>query len=200
MKTGTRAALVGVTLVVFIMITGSLLVLAWKEKALTNLQTGQAANTPSRVPRKESVGGTANDLEPPIITEEWLSKSCSRCHRVPPPDAFPRSAWKAALSHMLTTAGVAAPETIGIPVDAVTKWYKDRAPEQLPMAQMTLDEGSTELEVKHHEFAVRGFNMFLPAARSRAREQSALAKAPIPGVSNVRFFDLVDDARLELIV
>src|SRR6185503_7652016 len=110
------------------------------------------------------------------------------------PNELPRFAWKSAMGHMLSTVGVTDPGSIGIPLEAVTRWFEDHAPEQLALAQITPAEESNALKIKRHEYSMRGYKSFHPASESPAR--SAINVLPslgprVPGVSNVQFLDLV---------
>src|SRR5207248_4160562 len=71
--------------------------------------------------------------EPPEATAEQVRQACTGCHAYPPPESFPRSAWRKEVKqaydflHEDPTQRVAFP-----PLPGVLRYYEKRAPETLP--------------------------------------------------------------------
>ncbi len=201
---GRNMRLVGCSIIATIALAFGVWI-AWNRHWWLNDSATHVTNT------EQSDSGT-NRKQRPIeaaqnqtITDESLQRMCGRCHRVPPPDAFPRSAWKSALSHMLASAGIADAQAMGIPLETMIDWFEERAPDQLPRVQNQSTDGTG-----HFRFNLRKFQWDSQAEYrpGRVRETGAsvaghsdlAAVSGVPGVSNVRFADLVDDERLELII
>src|SRR5262249_26048843 len=59
---------------------------------------------------------------------------CGVCHLVPPPDTFPRHAWRERVEHGYFFFYKAHMTMTAPPIEAVVKYYEDRAPLELPPA------------------------------------------------------------------
>src|SRR5579884_3215307 len=70
----------------------------------------------------------------PADLDRQVKGSCAMCHAFPPPDTFPRSAWKEEVEQAYRFAAAANLPTILPPIDSVVKYYEERAPEQLSPA------------------------------------------------------------------
>jgi hypothetical protein len=113
------------------------------------------------------------------ITEQ-VQELCSACHAYPPPDSFPRSAWKeeVELAYMFfaqSNLPFHAP-----PVEEVVKYYQDRAPLELPVP--LIERASSPLSVDFT--CIKG---------------PLHPKAPLPHVSNVNLVHLFDERRLDVL-
>jgi FG-GAP-like repeat len=60
---------------------------------------------------------------------------CGACHAYPPPDSFPRSAWKQEVERGYQFFGQAGMALQPPPLDDVIRYYEERAPEELPKAR-----------------------------------------------------------------
>jgi hypothetical protein len=84
------------------------------------LKPGVVAEVPQRRP------------VPPEATAEEVRRLCASCHAYPPPDTFPRSAWRQEVKqgydffHKDLSYRFAYP-----PLEAVVRYYENRAPEEL---------------------------------------------------------------------
>ena len=80
--------------------------------------------------------------EPPEATSEEVHRLCAACHAYPPPDTFPRSAWRKEVTqgyeffHKDPSYQFPYP-----PVESVIKYYEARAPESLPAVPRTIESG-----------------------------------------------------------
>src|SRR5579864_5621456 len=118
------------------------------------------------------------------VTEDVTPKIqnfCSRCHFFPPPDTFPRSAWKQEVDQ-----GFSFHERFGTsqkdvpPVDAVVKYFEDRAPLELPPA---------DVHYSSQPYQVRFEPTRLPD----------LAVPEAPAISNVNLVHLFDKTRFDIL-
>ena len=66
---------------------------------------------------------------------------CGACHAYPPPDSFPRSAWKLEVERGYQFFGQAGMAQQPPPIDEVIRYYEERAPEELPAARPTMASG-----------------------------------------------------------
>jgi hypothetical protein len=122
----------------------------------------------------------ADELPPPPSTQELDRQThvfCSHCHAYPPPETFPRSAWKYEVEQAYHFFEVYAPPVHPPPIDYVVKHYEDRAPEELPPAEF--EDASTPLPVLFKPISI-------PAPAGEL-------KATGPVVSNVNLVHLYDD-------
>ena len=113
----------------------------------------------------------------PKISETVLRERCSACHLFPEPKMEPRWAWASNVRDMYRLLDLSEE----LPPDQVIAWFEKRAPERFPLYTKGahLDAGRLRTRVRS----------FSPAGAFRAH-----------AVSNVHLVDLVDDARLELVV
>jgi len=111
------------------------------------------------------------------LNEAVLRERCSACHLFPEPKMEPRWAWGANVRDMYKLLDLSEE----LPPDKVIAWYEKRAPERFPLYRS---------------------DAHLDAGRLRTRVRSFTPEGPPRPhmVSSVRLVDLVDDARLELVV
>ncbi len=123
------------------------------------------------------------------VTFEQVQQFCGACHRYPPPDSFPKAAWKEQVQQAYeffidrdTIKHPPLPSDLKVPPKAlVWAYYEHRAPEALPV--LTKDQPSTPMPVSF--------------------ERSAIADAyPLPrtAVANVNLVHLSDPVKLDLLV
>src|SRR5262249_32545194 len=68
--------------------------------------------------------------------DKKVDRFCGSCHKVPPPDIFPRSAWKTEVEQSYGFADRFKPMKNLPPIEAVIKWFEERAPLELPPANI----------------------------------------------------------------
>src|SRR5690242_15627817 len=71
---------------------------------------------------------------PPADFDKQVSLFCTHCHAFPPPDTFPRSAWKEEVEQAYRFAAAANTRVVPPPIDSVVSYFEQRAPDQLPPA------------------------------------------------------------------
>jgi hypothetical protein len=132
------------------------------------------------------------DAEPPSPTPDdataaVIQKQCSKCHVPPLPEYLPRSFWRLRIQEMaqrsLMGTGVSPGEESTlwqIDLGPLVRWFEARSPERL-----TLPEPWPEAKDQRFKFVRRTWNP--PNA------------APVPVISNTRFFDIDGDGRLEIV-
>jgi hypothetical protein len=126
------------------------------------------------------------DPEPPRSAEQTdaqVRQFCTHCHAYPPPDTFPRSAWKFEVEQAYHFVELYAPPVQAPPMDAVLKHFEDRAPDKLPAAEFT--DAAGPLPVRFEPIRV-------PAPAGEIRMAG-------PVVSNVNLVHLYDDKRLDIL-
>ena len=119
----------------------------------------------------------------PISEKELDSHThvfCGHCHAYPPPETFPRSAWRYEVEQAYGFFELYAPPVHPPPIDAVIRHFEDRAPEELPPA--AIERATDDLPVRFEPIRV----------------------PPPPGVSgpalsNVNLVHLYDDRRLDIL-
>jgi cytochrome c5 len=95
--------------------------------------------------------------EPPEATSEEVHRLCGACHAYPPPDSFPRSAWRKEVRqgydffHDDPSYQIAYP-----PLEAVVRYYENRAPESLPAVKPAPEPGPPTAHFDRRGYAVPG--------------------------------------------
>ncbi len=123
-----------------------------------------------------------------VATDAEIQTRCgTSCHRLPPPDILPRSAWRDSLVRMmLIEQGIPEPATtsgsIPLPPDwaRLLRYFEARAPEHLPPP-----EPWPAVEKARLTFVKRRLSLAGGAAS--------------PAIANVRFRDVDGDRRLDLL-
>jgi hypothetical protein len=118
-------------------------------------------------------------VEPADIAER-VHEFCGKCHAYPPPETFPRSAWKEEVERGYFFFGKAGLGLRPPSIDDVVRYYEARAPERLPAAK--IERATTPLPVRFapHQFADP------PNAKP-------------PAISNVNLVHLSDPKRLDIL-
>jgi hypothetical protein len=120
--------------------------------------------------------------EPPEATSEQVHRLCAACHAYPPPDTFPRSAWRKEVKqgydffHEDPSYHFDYP-----PLEAVVRYYENRAPKELPLLPR-----SSELR--------------LPPARFDRQDFHAPKAAGPPGAAHVNLVHLFRKDKLDILV
>src|SRR5260370_9788041 len=70
-----------------------------------------------------------------------VHKFCGSCHAYPPPNSFPRSAWKQEVERGYQFFGQAGQAQQPPPIDEVIRYYAERAPAELPPARPSAPPG-----------------------------------------------------------
>src|SRR5579864_3458677 len=69
-----------------------------------------------------------------------VHKFCGACHAYPPPETFPRWAWKEEVERGYLFFTQSSLALTAPPIDDVVKYYEDRAPEKLPTLRPELSK------------------------------------------------------------
>src|SRR5437660_9667194 len=84
--------------------------------------------------------------EPEEATSEQVEPFCGACHAYPPPDSFPRSAWRKQVKQGYEFFR-ASNRALEFPsIESVARYYEQRAPLELPL--LKTDRPSTPPPVK----------------------------------------------------
>jgi hypothetical protein len=105
---------------------------------------------------------------------------CSSCHLYPPPEVFPRSAWKDEVERGFRFFAESGLKRTPPPMEEVVKYYEDQAPQELPPAQF--ETAATPLLVSFDR-----------------RPVAALPDAKAAAISNVNLVHLFDKDRLDVL-
>ncbi len=104
----------------------------------------------------------------------------SRCHAYPPPDSFPRWAWKKEVEQGYRFFAQSNDSRPAPPIEQVIKYYEDRAPRELPPIEA--ERAATPLPVR-----------FTPTTYPVPDQGSP------PAISNVNLVHLFDKDRLDVL-
>lgn len=123
----------------------------------------------------------------PVATDEEVQTRCGTCHKLPPPDILPRSAWRDEIVRMmLIQEGVPEPagSTSFLPLSPdwlrLWRYYDERAPERIPEPDPWPEVAPGP--VRFEKIAVAG-----------TQATGAVA------ISNVRLYDVDRDRRLDIV-
>jgi hypothetical protein len=102
----------------------------------------------------------ASDDEPPparpIVPTAHLARDihnfCGACHFYPPPDTFPKRYWKEEVERGYSFFGQAGMPMVAPPIAEVTRYYEERAPEELPPATMERASGPAPVRFEQIHF------------------------------------------------
>jgi hypothetical protein len=149
-------------------------------RLLGHLDAAQAPATPAPAPPPAPLG--TDDA----AIDQLIGQQCTKCHVRPPPEFVPRGLWRFRVQEMaersMTGTGIPPGEESLLwqfDLDKIIKWLEARAPESLPLPPpWPQDDGGLRF-VKH--------------------TYNPTGTAPKPVVSNVRFFDLDGDGKLEIV-
>lgn len=151
--------------------------------ALSLLLLASAACSPPMPSNPASLPVAPTDADPAVVHE-----FCAACHAYPPADTFPRSAWRHEVQQAYgfyrvpSQRNLEISKTIAVPpMEAVIKYYQDRAPEELPLWLP---------EKPSHPCPAS----FAPETFTRA------GQGPSPAISNVNLVHLSHPTKLDLLV
>jgi cytochrome c5 len=120
--------------------------------------------------------------EPPEATAEAVHRLCGACHAYPPPDTFPRSAWRHEVKQGYDLFHKDASRRFDYPpLEAVVRYYENRAPEELPQQQRTNAPHPAAVRFERRGYAIPG-------------------AAQPPGVSYVNLVRLFRKDKLDVLV
>jgi hypothetical protein len=122
---------------------------------------------------------TAYGAQPPYASSIQIQYFCTRCHVYPPPESFPRSAWRQEIEQAYqffaeSTLDMEAPVR-----EQVVNYYERRAPLELPLA--IIQRATTPLPVQFQQTAY-------PPQQTK-----------VPAVSNVNLVHLFDERRQDVL-
>jgi len=148
-------------------------------------------DTESMSPAREDVilglDGKPDD-RPDAAFGETVKKHCSKCHLVPRPEYLPSWMWRGRIQEMaqrslLGTGLAPGEESVLWQMDTsqFVRYFEARSTAVLPLPDPWPASSSGGLEMKVHPFSPEG-------------------ASPVPVVANVRFLDLDEDGRLEVVV
>jgi hypothetical protein len=105
---------------------------------------GVASCTDRQPPAPVPQPKTPSDIEQQTIS------FCGSCHKVPPADTFPRSAWKGQVEQGFSFFERSGKSFTRMPpIEAVIKYYEDQAPEKLPPAEITYADHPYPVQFEH---------------------------------------------------
>jgi hypothetical protein len=118
--------------------------------------------------------------EPGEATNEQVRQACAGCHAYPPPETFPRFAWRKEVKQGYDFLFKDPAQRVNLPpLDSIVRYYEKRAPETLPSLPASIS-GDPPLDFRRD-----GYPLPSPTAA--------------PGVANVCLAPLFGDKRPDLI-
>ncbi len=117
---------------------------------------------------------------PAEASPEEVRRVCAACHAYPPPDSFPRAAWRREIKQAYDFLRDSPLSLEFPPLEAVALYYEKRAPDELPPIRPSPDTG--------------------PLLHWQREGRRLPGGTPNPGVSNLRLVRLSDPRRLDLLV
>jgi hypothetical protein len=133
--------------------------------------------------------GTAENGPPPAFpassgdSPQRIKVFCGNCHEYPPADVFPRSAWKTNIERMYMFFGQSGRPLQPPPIEDVVRFYEERAPLELPPAEIRRDD---------HPLPVRFQRIEYPAFAGPPTVSP-------PHISHVNLVHLFDPKRLDVL-
>jgi cytochrome c5 len=134
-------------------------------------------------PAEETAPAAAVPAAPAAVAEATSGQVhalCGACHAYPPPDTFPRSAWRSEVKQgydFLRDSTLAGPYPS---LESVVRYYEARAPLELPLPRPENAPGELALRFKRKGFRPADGGTF-------------------PAVSNVNLVHLFDEKRLDVL-
>jgi hypothetical protein len=113
--------------------------------------------------------------------KKQVHQFCGHCHAYPPPDSFPRFAWREEVQQGYRFFALAnEPMEVVPPIEDVVKYYEERAPRKLPPAKIVRSTSP------------------LPVKFTRTTYPVPEGGSP-PAISNVNLVHLFDQKRLDIL-
>jgi hypothetical protein len=116
---------------------------------------------------------------PGAAVQGRIRSFCSECHAYPPPEAFPRSAWKEEVERAFRFFDESGIKREIPPIEEVIRYFEEQAPEELPEAIFENEKGPSPVKFD--------------------REPVAALSDDAPVISNVNLVHLFDDKRLDIL-
>jgi hypothetical protein len=116
---------------------------------------------------------------PGAAVQGRIRSLCSECHAYPPPETFPRSAWKEEVERAFRFFDESGIQREIPPIGEVVRYFEEQAPEELPAAIIKNEKGQPPVAFERMEVAASG-------------------NAP-PAISNVNLVHLFDEKRLDVL-
>ncbi|MHB1423333.1 MAG: FG-GAP repeat domain-containing protein [Gemmataceae bacterium] len=134
--------------------------------------------------------GSDSDLPPPTVTPtatpnlpQRVHLFCGACHEDPPPDTFPRSAWKSLVERMYLTFNESGRPLRPPPIEEVVRYFEDKAPPALPPADIRYADHPLKVR-----FDAADYPLFPPPPNVSS-----------PHISNVNLVHLFDPKKLDVL-
>src|SRR5260370_494322 len=108
-----------------------------------------------------------------------IQSFCSACHVYPPPESFPRSAWKDEVERGYRFFAESGLKRTAPPIEEVIRYFEDQAPDELPAAIFQ--------------------NAKTPPPASFERVAVAALPGQAPAIANVNLVHLFDERRLDVL-
>jgi hypothetical protein len=154
----------------------------WAGLLLGLLTCGLCVGSCFRSPGLAPPVAVATPPAPPEASPEQVHQFCgSACHAYPPPDAFPRSAWRREIKQAFDFFRSSKLQIDFPSQESVALYYERRAPVELPLVPKPRPAGALPVTFQRKDY--RYPDQTLP-----------------PAVSNVNLVHLFDDRRLDVLV
>lgn len=158
---------------------------ARRHAELAGESTATAARPAAAAPgaRGDRDGGTVALVATPEAATSVVQSFCAQCHPAPPPDVFPRDAWRRELKRVYGFVRDSPKGRLDVAypsLEAVVRYYQARAPEELPWPG--IEYAATPLPV-----------------RFETRHWPVPQVDPLPNLSHLSLVHLSDNRRLDVL-
>jgi hypothetical protein len=113
--------------------------------------------------RSKGPSQQAFEVPPPLpeSTSEEVRQFCGvACHAYPPPDSFPRWAWRKEVEQGFYFARRSRPDLRGPSLESVVAYYENRAPLELPLPSRPVAPDKPSVHWQRHGHAIGGHGRF----------------------------------------
>lgn len=145
--------------------------------AILAIGVGVYLSQPESFPQGAAVSGEAPPAE---ASAEEVHKLCAACHAYPPPESFPRSAWRKEVKQGYDFFHDSNLQMEYPSLEAVVQYYERRAPAALTITEPARPAGKAPFQWVPKTYSPPGTNAF-------------------PGVTNVNLVKLFDKQKLDIL-
>src|SRR5262249_14366651 len=103
-------------------------------------------------PAAEPAPASAVPAAVPEATSEQVRSLCGACHAYPPPETFPRSAWRKEVKQAYDFLRDSTLDLPYPPLESVVRYYETRAPLELPLPRPENAPGEAPFPFNPHAF------------------------------------------------
>ncbi len=148
--------------------------------AFFSLSAGLVIRALPRTPAVETAPASAGPAAVAEATTEQVHSLCGACHAYPPPETFPRSAWRKEVKQGFDFLRDSTLASSNPSLESIVRYYEARAPLQLPLPRPENAPG--EMPLRFNRRGIRSAD-----------------GCTFPAVANVNLVHLFDPKRLDVL-